>query len=151
MDYNTDDIDLKREQEQQHKKQSYQRGYQDGYQLLNYPVGFPEEYDEEQYAQGYKDGYAQRSYQRDFQKPEKVAEPKPAVQQPKQKKYTYKGNTSIFWDIIFISVGFLVPIAGVMLYWLFRSQKPRAASLAAKSAYVSVCINMISYIIYFMG
>lgn len=171
-DSNNHDSMSQRDKEIAFKNQSYQRGYQDGYQVLNYPNGFPEGYDEYKYLSGYKDGYKQRSYQRDFQKPQPPSNFNQSFGQYNQnnqngrnqqdsqnqnnqpfQQFQHSNSQTSSNDkcgIFFYILSYLFPIVGFCLYFYWKNLKPRAAKSAARIAYISVCINMISYIFYYM-
>lgn len=74
--------------------------------------------------------YQQPSYQQPtYQQPYQQAAPAPAV----------NDSGSIGWGIL----GFLFPIVGVILYFVWRNNKPNSAKVAGIGAIIGFCINLV--------
>ena len=55
-------------------------------------------------------------------------------------------NGSFGWAVL----GFFIPIVGLVLYLVWKTEKPRSAKMAGKGALVSVMIYVIFIVIYFI-
>lgn len=51
---------------------------------------------------------------------------------------------SVSWGFL----GFFIPIVGIILYFVWKSSKPRSAKQAGRGALVSICISIFSSILY---
>jgi hypothetical protein len=47
-------------------------------------------------------------------------------------------------------LGFLIPVVGLILYLVWKDNKPRAAKSAGKGALVSVIISVVLYVVAFV-
>ena len=55
-------------------------------------------------------------------------------------------NGGILWGLL----GFCIPIAGLILFIVWKDQKPASAKSAGIGALVSVILSVVFYIIYFV-
>lgn len=50
---------------------------------------------------------------------------------------------SIGWGVL----GFCIPIVGIILYFVWKENKPRSAQMAIRGALISIAIGAVSYVI----
>jgi small-conductance mechanosensitive channel len=65
---------------------------------------------------------------------------------PNQVSANYEQKPSFGWGVL----GFFVPIAGLILYLIWKDEKPLTARLAGKGALISVIVSVVLWIIYFV-
>ena len=81
--------------------------------------------------------YQQPTYQQqDYQQQQQYAQPQPTYAAPAQ---AVNDSGSIGWGIL----GFLFPIVGLVLFLVWRNNKPKCAKVAGIGALISVCINIV--------
>ena len=77
----------------------------------------------------------QQPYQQQYQQPNAQAQPTYAM--PTQQAVNDSG--SIGWGIL----GFLIPIVGIVLYFVWRNTKPKSGKVALIGALISIAINFV--------
>lgn len=62
---------------------------------------------------------------------------------PQEKIHIYNDSGSIGWAIL----GFLVPVAGLVLFLIWKDERPESSKMAGIGALVSVCLSAASGIL----
>lgn len=82
---------------------------------------------------------AQQPNEQPYQQPPQQQPYQQAYQQPYQQAPAVEDSGSIGWAIL----GFIIPIVGIVLYFVWRTTKPKCAKMAGIGALVSVVIALL--------
>ena len=85
--------------------------------------------------------FAGANPQQPFQQPGQQGYQQPGYQQPsaQQQQPAAYDSGSIWWGVL----GFLIPIVGVVLYFVWRTSKPNSAKVAGIGAIIGFCLNLV--------
>lgn len=91
----------------------------------------------EQPQQAYQQPYQQQPYQQPQQQPyQQPQQPQPTFAAPEQQAVVDSG--SIGWGIL----GFIIPIVGIVLFFVWRNTKPKSGQVALIGAIISIVLGI---------
>lgn len=91
------------------------------------------------YQQPAQQPYEQPSQQQPYQQPPQQQ----PYQQPYQQAPAVEDSGSIGWAIL----GFIIPIVGIILFFVWRTTKPKSANMAITGAAISIVLALLFRVI----